>query len=402
MPERQPTPAERLEQLTSLYERQAYVVWNVSRRTTLEGDRAVDAARRAFLGQVEAPDESRLAADAARLAAEQSQPVDPRALDDPTLAASAHLAPVQRAVFALSALAGGAGAFGLDESAEQEVRRRGLEQLATLLGVSAAEAEEAYADLPWEEPPAELWQALYPELHAAVTKEARAGQAEAAMTEPAPAPRRGWSAPRIPRAALVPVAVLAIAGVAWAASGGGSGSDPSATSADPASPAPVLGDSGGSSYSSEPEKSGGSAPALTAEELDQLRQEEIEDLKRFTARKEDRSLPPRQRRRAARKVGDLVKLAQARQRAAERRELALRRALARERAARMREEARGREEREEDQQEERSPTPAPQPQPTEPPQDKPRDRDEREDEAPANDQAECLYDEGSGAYICPE
>ena len=404
MPERGPIPAEQLEQLTSLYERQAYVVWNVSLRTTLARGPALDAARRAFLGQVDAPDEPRLAADAARLAAELSEPVDPRLLDDPVLAASACLAPAQRAVFALGTLAGGTGAFGLDESAEQEVRRRGLEQLATLLAVSAAEAEDAYADMPWEDPPEELWHTLYPELHAVVTKRARAEQVEAAVVEPVPVRSRGRSVPHLPRAALVPVAVLAIAGVAWAASGGGSGSDSGSTAAldDSGSGAPVLGDSGGSNYSSEPEKSGGSAPALTAEELDQLRQEEIEDLKRFTARKEDRSLPPRQRRRAARKVGDLVKLAQARQRAAERRELALRRALARERAARMREEARGREEREEDQPEQRSPTPAPQPQPTEPPQTKPRDRDEREDEAPANDQAECLYDEGSGAYICPE
>ena len=405
MSDRPPTPAERLEHLTSLYERQAYLAWNVSLRTALDHRGALEAARRAFLQQVESPDESRLAAETARLAAELSEPVDPRSLDDPVLAASARLAPAQRCVLALGTLAGDARAFGLDESAEQEVRRRALEQLATLLDLPAADAEDAYADLPWEEPPAELWHALYPELHAAVTKHARAAQAEAAAPQPDPARRRSWTVPRIPRAALVPVALLAIAGVAWAASGGGSASTSSGTPGDPASLAPIAGGSGGgSSYSSEPEESGGSAPALTAEELDRLRQEEIEDLKRFTARKEDRSLPPRERRQAARKVNDLVKLAQARQQAAERRELALRRQLARERAARMRAEARRREAREEqEKQEERVATPAPQPPPEEPQSDKPQPRDKRDDDKPAqDDQAECLYDEGSGQYICPE
>ena len=404
-----PTPTERLEQLTSLYERHAYVVWNVALRTAMDRERAMEAARRAFIGQVAAPDEARLAPEAGRFAAEASQPVDTRSVEDPVLAATARLAAVQRAVLALDALSGGehAGAFGLDAPTEQDVRRRASEQLAMLLSLQPADAEEAYADLPWEEPPEELWQQLYPELHAAVTRHARSRSPEAA-TEVLPGTRR-WSAPRIPRAALVPVAVFALAGVAWAASGGGSGSapEPAGTSAgQPGSPAPASGASGGSAYSAGSDRtgpSGDSAPALSAEELDRLRQEEIEDLKRFTARKADRSLPPRARRRAARKVDDLVELAQARQRAAERRELALRRALARERAARMREENR-REERE-DQEEEPAPEPArPAPRRDEPSAQPPESRDKPDGDAPSDDeaQAECLYDEGSGAYICPE
>jgi hypothetical protein len=397
------TPAARLEQLTSQYERQAYVVWNVALRIGLTPERARDAARRAFLAQVTAGDEARTALDAARLAVEGAQPVDPRSIDDPVLAASAGLAPVQRAALALPALADAvagqvATAFGITESAAHEVRAGALSQLGTLLAVPAVEAQQAYDELAWDEPPAELWQELYPDMHAAVTQHARALAAEPATPTPA---RRRVRVPSVPRAALVPVALLAIAGVAWAASGGGSGQGTAQEGG--------AGTSGIISSSGSGSSSGGSentAPPLSAKELDRLRQKEIEDLKRFTARKADKSLPPRERKRAARKVDDLVKLAQARQEAAERRELAVRSALARERQARMRERARRREAREDRDSAEHTPRPqepqpAPQPKPRREPQ---KPSDDGRDDKPADDgdQAECLYDAGSGQYICPE
>src|SRR5688500_17750496 len=96
-----PTPAARLEELTSLYERQAYVAWNVALRTTIAENSARNAARRAFLGQVTEQDEPRVAIDTARFAAEEAAPVDPRGVEDPVLAATARLAPVQRAALAV-------------------------------------------------------------------------------------------------------------------------------------------------------------------------------------------------------------------------------------------------------------------------------------------------------------
>jgi hypothetical protein len=410
MADRQATPAERLEQLTSLYERQAYVVWNVAWRTALSEDAAGGSAQRAFLAQVTAPDEKRAALDAARHAAESGSRPDPREIDDPVLAATASLAPVQRAVLAVSALADvesehTAAALGIDAAMEADLRQRSYEQLATLLGTSPREAEDAYDEVSWTPPPDELWAALYPELHGAVTRNARAAQA----AEAEPEPRRRRRRLAIPRIAIAVVGLLAVAGVAWAATGGGggdSGSSGPISAPSYAGPAADPGDSSASETSETPPSN--ARTPLSAQELDRLRTKEIEDLKRYMRQKQDTRLPPRERRHAAQKVSDLVKLAQARQRAAERRELAIRRALAREREARMRERAQRREEAEraarQQQEEEQASTPSEESSP------KPRDRDGREkpdrsdDDSRTGDEAEaeCLYNADTGSYICPE
>jgi hypothetical protein len=407
------TPVARLEALTSLYERHAYVSWNVAFRTALEPNAAAAAARRAFLGQVTHPDESRLSLDTARWAAEGAAPVDSRAISDPVLSAAARLAPPQRAALAVAALTDIDGphvaeAFGIEPAVEEELRARGCEQLGTLLGVSTEEARERYADLPWAEPPTELWEGLYPELHAAVTRHARAEAIESSAPDP-PRARRSIMAlaatRRIPRVALVTMAALAAAGVAWAATGGG-GSDGGGSGGTPGGHMGAVGDVGDPGYSSDSGDSGSaevSGPGLSPQELDRLRREELADLERYTRQRADRALPPRKRKRAAEKVDDLVKLAQQRQRDAERRELAARMQLAREREARARERRRRQQE-----SEERADTgpesrePAEDPRPARPdPSPKPPDRPQDEP-AEDEDQAECLYDAGSGAYICPE
>jgi hypothetical protein len=405
------TPAQRLEQLTSLYERQAYVAWNVALRTALAEDPAADAARRAFLAQVSAPDEARVPFDAARLAAEGATPVDPRGVEDTVLAATARLAPAQRAMLALTALADASGAqvastLGIDVAAEQELRSRAYEQLGALLGVSAGDVRAAYEDLTWAEPPQELWAALYPELHGSVTRHARTvARVEA---KPTPARRRGFPTRRgVPRVALVAVAVLAVAGVAWATTGRDGSGDDGPGGYTPS--AGEYGESGGSSFSPDTgtvDAGTTDAPDLTPEELDRLRQEEVEDLKRFVRRKENKKLPRRERRQAARKVSGLVKLAQARQRAAEQRELAIRRQLAREREQRIRERAR----REQAETRDSDPPPRDRDEPARrdqparhdpPPSDEPARRDDDEEDGDEA-RAECLYDPDSGTYICPE
>jgi DNA-directed RNA polymerase specialized sigma24 family protein len=405
MSDRQMTPTERLEALTSLYERQAYLAWNVALRTALADDRASGAARRAFLAQVTDPDEPRVACDAARFAAEGPSATDSRQIEEPVRAASARLAPAQRAVLALTTLAEASperagAALGIDAGAVSELARRGYEELGVLLGTSAEDARDAYADLEWAPPPEALWAELYPSLHGAVTQHARA-LAQAAPPDPAPSPRRRMPGSRL---ALAGVAVLAVAGVAWAASGGsdddaGGGGDPGFVALE------SDGSAGGSpAAAGDPPRAADTVRQLSPEELDRLRREEIEDLKRFTRRKANEELPPRARRRAARKVDELVKLAQGRQRAAERRELALRRALARERQARLRERERRRREeggRDRDPAPREQPAPAQQPsQQTTEPRDEPDRRDGNDDKDEA--QAECLYDADSGSYICPE
>lgn len=405
MTEGRATPAARLDELTRVYERHAYVVWNVALRTTLDENTSGDAARRAFAAQVPHPDEGRLPLDAARLAVDAATGVDARGVEDPVLAATAHLAAVQRAVLALAELtdmphAEVAAKLGIEPEREQQLRDGAYEQLGVLLGVARDDARAAYGDVPWAEPPAELWQAVYPELHATVTQQ---GQPAAGPT-PASAVRTDGRAARRRRVrsgALAGIAVLAVAGVAWAATGGGG--DNGSGASDAGTPGYVgLPGSEGDDYSSDDggqEGSGASATSLLSpEELDRLRREEIEQLKRLQQREDNQALPQRERDRAARKVSELVKLAQARQRAAERRELALRAQLARERQARMREKNRDQE-----QQPEEAPPPADHQQ-TETQDDGARQQTGGKKDAgdPDSDQTECLYDPDNGTYICPE
>ena len=406
------TPAARLDELTQLYERNAYVVWNVALRTALNDGAADGAARRAFAAQVPHPDEGRLALDAARLAVDAASGIDARGVADPVLAATGHLATVQRAVLALGELtdmphAEVAAKLGIESEREQQLHDGAYEQLGVLLGTTGADARTAYEDVPWAEPPAELWQTLYPELHATVTQQqqpaAEAAPVAAVRTDLRATRTRGGR--RLRGAALAGIAALAVAGVAWAATGGGDG-DGSDGGSQGYSGLPA---SDGDDYASEDggqDEAGESSTALlTPEELDTLRQEEIEQLKRFQQRKGDQALPRRQRDRAARKVSELVKLAQQRQRAAEQRELALRRQLAQEREARLREQSRREQERDEES------TPTAEQEPTQEQQDGGRQQTGGQksgggggsgggDRDPV--ETECLYDAENGTYICPE
>ena len=400
------TPAARLDELTRVYERHAYVVWNVALRTALNDGAAGDAARRAFTAQVPHPDEGRLPLDAARFAVDSAAGVDARGVEHSVLAATAHLAAVQRAVLALADLtdtphAEVAAKLGIESEREQQLRDGAYEQLGVLLGITGADARAAYEAVPWVEPPAELWQALYPELHATVTQQgevaADSAPAAAVRTERRPARPRG--ARRVRSGALAGIAALAVAGVAWAATGGGDGSGGS----DDGTPGYSGLPSG--SYSSDDGTQDGTGKSgnslLTPEELDRLRREEIEQLKRFQRREGDQALPERERDRAARKVSELVKLARARQRAAERRELALRAQLAREREARIRERNRRQE------QDDQGPAPADDQEQSDPQReetDQPAGGDGERKDGDGRDpvETECLYDASSGTYICPE
>ncbi len=413
MTEGRATPAARLDELTRVYERHAYVVWNVAMRTTLDDGAAGDAARRAFAAQVPHPDEDRLPLDAARLAVDAASGVDARGVEHPVLAATAHLAAVQRTMLALAELtdlphAEVAAKLGIESEREQQLRDGAYEQLGVLLGVAGDDARAAYGDVPWAKPPAELWQAVYPELHATVTQQ-RQPAAESASAPAAPIRTNGRATRnrgvrRLRSGALAGIAALAIAGVAWAATGGGGDNGSGASDAGTSGYVGLPG-SEGDDYSSDDggqDDAGASATSLLSpEELDKLRREEIEQLKRFQQREGNEALPQRERDRAARKVSELVKLAQARQRAAERRELALRAQLAREREARARAENRRDHERDD------QPTPTTEPQPTQEPRDESGQPTGQKNGGGSggdgdSDETECLYDPDNGTYICPE
>lgn len=398
------TPAARLDDLTRLYERHAYIVWNVALRTTLDDDAARSVARRAFVAQVAYPDESRLALDAAHLAVDAASGVDARDVEHAVLAATAHLAAVQRAVLALSELTdvpprAVAEKLGIDPELERQLHDGAYEQLRVLLGVTDAEVRTAYEELPWVEPPAELWNALYPELHETVTQEAQPATAPVpvAKARTGATPRRARGTRRLRSAALAALAALAVAGVAWAATGGGD--DGSGAGTQDYAGLPATEDD---ASSAEDEAGESASSLLTPEELDRLRREEIEQLKRLERRKDDRRLPQPERDRAARKVSDLVKLARQRQRAAEQRELAVRQQLAREREARIRERNRREQQRDEDSMttSEQQPNQEQGGGQKEPTGGQKGGGDDGGDRDPV--ETECLYDPDNGTYICPE
>jgi hypothetical protein len=394
----QATVAARLEQLTSLYERNAYVVHNLTSRICVTPERAARATERAFLAQVSQPDPARLTLDAARLAVEEADQSDRSTGDDPVLGANARLTPPERAALALTMLAGAGGAqvaasLGIDAPAAAQLETRAAENLGVLLRATPDEALERYRALELAEPPIEIWNALYPELHANVAQTARAEAQERA--QPAarrrPRPRLGVVR-RVPRWGIVAAVLLVAAGGAMAARGGGGGGDD-----DDAGP---LGSSyqGAAGLPVPPSDSGGGFgyESLSPRELDKLRQDELEDLRRYERRQADRKLSPTARRRAARRAQGLTKEARRRLRAAARREEVARRELARERAARAHDRARRRQEKAESQRD-------PDPQPSPPRDDEtPREEPPPSDPSDEPDYTECLYDAESGTYVCPE
>lgn len=407
--------AARVEELTSLYEQKAYLIYNVALRVTLDSASAQNAARRGFVAQAAAGAPEGLAPNIARLAVDEAGAAKGTPSDDPVLSATAGLSASERAALALTVLADTgpdaiATALGIDAAAAEQLRTRAFENLAAALELSADDAAASYRSLPWAEPPAELWQALYPELHAVASQTVRA----AAQARAAAAARPGrlrriarslrvWR--RIPRWAAVALIVLTAGGVAMAARGTGGGEEPAPEAESAYYGSYSEGDdgtSGGATGGGASSGGGSSYDALTPKELDKLRQQELEDLKRYSKRQADRELTPRQRRNAEKAAEDLVKLARRRERQAEKREQAARRQLAREREERIRERQ---------QAARNQPPPSrPQQQPPPPPRSQPKDQQDpgsdgggNEKDAPEQtDQAECLYDTESGTYVCPE
>jgi hypothetical protein len=186
-------------EFASLYERNAYRVYNLALRTTCERESAIESAARAFLTQLDHPgDEGHLIAAVVSTALGSAKP-NPRphgAGDqeaEAMLSATATLPPSERAALALGTVASvGPGtmgrALGLPPDNVAALHDRALDNLAAQLGVDRDQAEVAYGAWLLAAPPDPLWETLYPSFHAAIDRQLRqTGAAEASNVVALPA-----------------------------------------------------------------------------------------------------------------------------------------------------------------------------------------------------------------------
>ncbi|HEX8084736.1 MAG TPA: hypothetical protein VF529_10640 [Solirubrobacteraceae bacterium] len=422
---------------TSLYERHAYLVYNLALRIAGERAAASRAAERTFAEIVDRRDPDAEIVGLAVSVALEEAPERPRAERDGDpedarlLLATGGMPAVQRAALALAQLCGldargVGGALRLAPEGAAALIEAAQAALATRLGAPAEAAADRYASWSWATPPEELWPAVWSRLHAAEGSSSRPsggtlraqGGAGGDDAKPPSSPargraRRGLRVPR--RRTLFLLVLVAAAGGAYAAGlpgRGGSTSESGAPGAAPQAAQPGAAQPAPAADPSDPNASpadigpnpaaGGDEPKatpLSPEELDKLRAKELEALSRYRKQESDTSLPAPRRADARRQIARIERIARRRIAAAERRERALRRELARERAARARERAasrraaarermkdRRRAQRAVDEGEQQRP-PAKQPAPAAGP---------KEDE-----ESECLFNPDDGSYICP-
>jgi hypothetical protein len=438
---------------TTLYERHAYLVFNLALRIACDRAVAQRAAERAFLSLVseEQPD-AEVVRIAVRFAlAEAPERPQPGRDGDPEttslLAAAGGLAPAQRAALAVAGLCGldarGVGAvLDLDEAGAATLLEASLAAFAARLATAPEAAAAAYGDWPWAPPPDELWQSVWPQLHAATEQSSRLGGGnlralggdsgaggDGPPSSPAPPPRRRrrrvrLRLPRPRRRTVVLLVLLGAAGGAYASgmtpSFGGSASPPNRdhasapvqapgaapapdTTLPPAAPTDDVGDDA-ADVGPNPKAGAPPKPAepLSPAELDKLRTQELSALKRYQRQEADPSLPAADRADASRRIARIERVARQRIAAAERRERAARRELARERAqnareraARARERAADRErtrraeQRAKEKEREAARTKAATPAPA------------ADTEAEPQQDDGCLFNPDDGTYICP-
>jgi chemotaxis protein histidine kinase CheA len=197
-------------EFAGLYERHAYLVYNLALRITVDREGAIDAACAAFLASLSASDGD---AELPRLTVRRALPTarqtpTPEAAGDAEaqamLRATAELPPPERAVLALVGLASAdipavAAALETTEEAAGSLIERAWTSFAGVARLPLDRAREAYASWLWAEPPGELWERLYPSFYAQLVRRVNAGPAQpdpvgaaavAAVAAAAPRPRR--------------------------------------------------------------------------------------------------------------------------------------------------------------------------------------------------------------------
>jgi hypothetical protein len=413
---------ERIRAFTAFYEQHAYLAYNLALRITCESRAAGRAVEHAFLKQLDEHPAGLVAGTVEAALRQVPARPDPSGAGDPEaqalLSAMSGLAPTERAAIALADLAsagpeGIGDALGLPRDQAAKLLHRGREALGAALGLPRPQADESARDWMWAAPPAQIWEELYQRFHVTVERQLRRGSAEHTLvlkadagTVPAEAGRRAGR--RLRRAVRVsgrprwarrlrwnvalPLAAILLAAGAVAATqlpGFGQGADPAGTEQYPA--APVPGDPA-STQSATGDPAVKPHKPLTAALLDKLRLRELRQLREYSKRQADSSLPARQRRSAARRIAAIERAAQQRLRAQRKREAALADREARQRAR------------------DQASAPPPPPSAERPRSQRPTrpETPERDGSTPAGpprnrEEADktCLLNEESGQYICP-
>lgn len=427
------TAEEQAAAFTRLYEARAYLIYNVALRITCERKTAMSAAETAFLRQAEpGADEAALlpATVSAALghAARKPKPNGVGEAELPLLRAAATLAPPERAVLALAVMADVAtdelGAV-LDVGAEQgaQLLERALAGFGEAAGLDAGAVYDAYVEWGWAEPPAELWERVYPQFRRAAERAVATSADEATqISKPERAKRRGarlragWRRLLVAFVATGATAAGLIAILGPSQPDAGVASPTAVSAAAPASVANVP----ASEPAAIPEASSQGEPQdpveavkskfhkpLTPQELDQLRLKELEALRNYQRRETDKRLTEAQRNYAANKVAAIRALARERaqvQRDAKRvarRERALERERARMEAQRRRE---AQQKAHQEQGSTQTAQPRPQPQQSSSGSQGGKSSGDNGDSPPTSTQAEetCVQDQDTGAYICPQ
>jgi DNA-directed RNA polymerase specialized sigma24 family protein len=167
-----------------LYERHAYRVYNLALRTACSREGAIKAAEEAFLTQVARTGaEGDLLRAAAKFAIRESDGDGAvagagGAEAEALLRATSRLPAPERAALALANLTGAAtqeigAVLELTDDAAGGVLTRAYEGLAAAMSVSPETAQTAYEAWLLAEPPAELWERIYPRFYTQLEKEAR-------------------------------------------------------------------------------------------------------------------------------------------------------------------------------------------------------------------------------------
>ncbi len=375
-----PAAAKRREQnLIELYEREAYRTYNVALRTTCDHAAAARATEGAFLRHLaaeEAVDGEKAAllqhTVAAALVEAPRSPAKPaptqrkrRSAEERLLEAAASLPPSERAAIALNSVGERtarsiATATGTTEKAAANLVGEARKSFAKALGIAADRLGPKLRDWPWLEPPAEVWDSLYPRAHRLLAERERSvgsttrrmrrlramGKLPSRKTRvpsrhatPSPSPlatRLMEETPRLGtrfgkplsgpggvwafRAAVLVIILTPAAIVALIGTSGKGGGDVALSAGGGTVPGVTVttGEDG------EAKSEGGSTyEALTAKELDQLRLEELEALREYSQAQTDRTLSADERVAAAENAEQLLALARQRLAEAERREQAL-------------------------------------------------------------------------------
>jgi hypothetical protein len=426
---------ERAGAFTRLYEARAYLVYNLALRIACERDVAFAAAESAFLRQAEvgATEDTLVAAVVTAATTQAKRKPKLSGVGEPEqdlLRASAALPAPERAALALTIMADlpvaeTAAMMRVGEGTAAELVQRATSGFAAEMGVEPGAVYDLYVEWGWAEPPAELWERVYPAFWRAVECN---GDGVAAARPPAPAAAVRKRRPRFVRfAAVVIVAAGAFAVAATRGAGGSNAVDPGlpTTSLDAAPPAVA---DPGTTASALPEASGTGKTVdpvaalqakahkpLTPKELDQLRLKELAALRNYQRRQTDQRLTKTQRDYAAKKIDDFRALAREREKvrqdakALASRERALQRAQQRLEAQRQKEAAarvKQHPAKHSPSDSESSPqsTPPPNPPQSGSGQGSSPQGGSDGNGAPTNDQAQeqCVQDTQSGTYICPE